>query len=203
MPAVIDEEAKKRIARLAIRRALRSVSLLLLRLANKLPIEVVPIVGEVSTIIETMRTISEFKQLMIDLDAAFKFVQKGPHTLRELQVSPDGYEQFDSYGEFVKSVWNQIQLARRFGPAGNGYEYHHIVTQGGENGSEIPQEQLQNTDNIIRIPKLLHEEVSAEYSRDAAPDGTGRSLYEWLQTLPYEVQREYGLKILRELHLLK
>jgi hypothetical protein len=29
------------------------------------------------------------------------------------------------------------------------------------------------------------------------------SMYQWLQTQPYEVQREEGLKILRKLHILK
>ena len=29
------------------------------------------------------------------------------------------------------------------------------------------------------------------------------TLYQWLQTQPYEVQRERGLKILRDLHILR
>ena len=29
------------------------------------------------------------------------------------------------------------------------------------------------------------------------------NVYQWLQTQPYEVQREWGLKILRDLHILK
>ncbi len=76
------------------------------------------------------------------------------------------------------------------------------MTQGGENGRKIPPEQLQNTDNIIRIPTLLHEAVSGEY-QTAAPDGSGRTVYEWLQTKSYEFQREYGLQILRKLQILK
>jgi hypothetical protein len=201
-PATIDQEAKKRIARLAIRRTLRALALSLLRLASRGAVNIIPIVGEVLTAIEIMRTISELAQLRIEADAALEFVKKGPRALEELQVSSNGYEQFQSYDQFTKSELTQDQLAKRFGPAGDGYEYHHIVTQGGDNADNIPPEQLQNTDNIIRIPTLLHEEVSAKYL-EKAPDDSGRTVYEWLQTKPYEFQREYGLKILRDLHILK
>ena len=67
--------------------------------------------------------------------------------------------------------------------------------------AEIPPEQLQNTDNVIPLPTLLHEAVNAEYS--SRWKDTNMTRYEWLQTRPYDVQREEGLKILRELHILK
>jgi hypothetical protein len=76
------------------------------------------------------------------------------------------------------------------------------VTQGGTNAANIPPEQLHNTENVIRLPTLLHEQVNAEYQRPAE-DGSGRTVYEWLQTKSYEFQREYGLKVLRKLHILK
>ena len=93
-------------------------------------------------------------------------------------------------------------MAKRFGGAGDGNQYHHIVTQGGANADTVPPEQLQNTENIIILPTLLHEAVSDEYLRPA-PDGSKLKLYEWLQTQPYAVQREFGLQILRELNILK
>ena len=73
----------------------------------------------------------------------------------------------------------------------------------------IPSEQLQNTDNIIRLATLLHEEVNAEYLKPApdtstrSPDGSKMNLHQWLQTQPYEVQRKIGLKILQDLYILK
>lgn len=153
--------------------------------------------------IEGSRTIIEFRQLTIDLEAAFQFIKNGPRTLEQLQVSSDDYEEFPSYDQFQKSDRAQDQLVKRFGPAGDGYEYHHIVAQGGENASKIPQQQLQNTDNIIRIPTLLHEAVTAEYYSRKAPDDSGVTFYAWLQTQPYQVQRERGFGILRDLHILK
>lgn len=92
-------------------------------------------------------------------------------------------------------------LAKRFGPAGDGQQYHHIVTQGGANSDNISAELLQNTDNIIRLPTILHEAVNAAYL-DSSPD-PNMNMYQWLQTQPYEVQREEGLKILRNLHIVK
>lgn len=69
------------------------------------------------------------------------------------------------------------------------------------NGDNIPANLLQNTDNIIRLPTLLHEAVNGAYLKKS-PDPS-MNLYQWLQTQPYDVQREAGLKILRELHILK
>jgi hypothetical protein len=174
-PAVIEQEAKKRIARLVMRRALRNVTLLALRLAIRSGVALVPIVGEVMTAIEVMRTISELRKLSIEANAAIEFAQKGPHTLEEIEVSSNDYEEFSSYDEFQKLDPIEYELVKRFGPAGDGYQYHHVVTQGGENATNIPAERLQNTENIIRIPTLLHEAVSAEYQRPAE-DGSGRTV---------------------------
>src|SRR5438046_10060421 len=70
-PAVIEQEAKKRITRLAIRRGLRSAALLLARLASRSALNIVPIVGEVMVMIEGSRTIIECRQLTIDIEGAF------------------------------------------------------------------------------------------------------------------------------------
>jgi hypothetical protein len=146
------------------------------------------------------QTISEYRKLALDADAAIEFVRGGPHGLEELQVSED-YEEFSSYPDFVKGTSYVDLVAKRFGPAGDGSQYHHIVTQGGANASNIAPEQLQSTDNIIRLPTLLHEAVNAEYFR--FDQKLGMTNYQWLQTQPYDVQRESGLRILRELHILK
>jgi hypothetical protein len=71
------------------------------------------------------------------------------------------------------------------------------------NATKIPPAQLQNTDNVIRLPTLVHEAVSAEYLKPAPADET-KTLYEWVQSQPYNIQREEGLRILREkLRILK
>jgi hypothetical protein len=145
-------------------------------------------------------TIAELKKLKIDADAAIEFVKHGPYSLEELQVSSN-YEEFSSYGDFIKDAAYMALLVKRFGGAGSGNQYHHIVTQGGTNENKIPQARLQNTDNVIPLPTLLHEAVNGDYS--SRWENTNMTKYEWLQTQPYDVQREDGLKILRKLHILK
>lgn len=113
----------------------------------------------------------------------------------------NGYQEFASYGDFIKGELTLDVISKMFGRAGDGYQYHHIVTQGDANGDNISPEQLQNTDNIIRLPTLLHEAVNAEYLKPA-PDDPNVTFYAWLQQQPYEVQYEEGLKILRTLHIL-
>jgi hypothetical protein len=48
---------------------------------------------------------------------------------------------------------------------------------------------------------LLHESVNAEYSK-LLQDGTGMTMYQWLQTQSYDIQREEGLKMLERLNIL-
>ena len=112
------------------------------------------------------------------------------------------YQEFPNYRAFVKGEVSLHLVAKMFGSAGAGNQYHHIVTQGGLNGKKFPAELLQNTRNVLPLPTLLHEVATDEY-RKPAPDGSGRTLYRWLQTQPYEVQREIGLNILRKLGILK
>ena len=113
----------------------------------------------------------------------------------------NGFQEFATYDDFIKSEPTLDMIAKMFGNAGDGYQYHHTVTQGGQNANNIPREQLQNTDNIIRLPTLLHEAVNGAYL-GKSPDES-MNMYQWLQTQPYDVQREEGLKILRRLYILK
>jgi hypothetical protein len=201
--AAIAQDVIDRIARIKARHELRTEALAVLRLAAELLVDAIPGIGfaaDVATLIDMANTIAELKQLKIDADAAIDFVKKGPYSLDELQVSRD-YEEFSSYGDFVKDGSYIEFLTKRFRPAGKGNQYHHIVTQGGANGTNIPAEQLQNTDNVIPLPTLLHEAVNGKCNERW--NDTKMTRYQWLQTRPYDVQREEGLKILRELHILK
>jgi hypothetical protein len=191
-------ELTQKVKSLIARRALRTGLLAGLRVglegsANLIP--AVDVAADVLMAADIARTVVEFRKLAVDAAAALDFVKDGPHTLEDLQVSPGDYEQFSSYDEFYKAESSLELLAKRFGPAGDGQQYHHIVTQGGANADNIPPEQLQNTYNIIRLPTLLHEAVNAEYAK-LLQDGTGMTMYRWLQTQSYDVQREEGLKIL-------
>ena len=192
------------VAQQFARRALRIGALAVLSLAVESAAEAVPGVDFAATaaMLAGMATlVSDFKQLKIDADAAVEFVNDGPHSFEDLQVSASDYEEFPSYDEFYKLKLQGNSLGKWAGPAGDGSQYHHIVTQGGDNASNFSPEQLQNTDNIVILPTLLHEAVNAEYSQ--IKEGTNMTTYQWLQTQPYEVQYEDGLKILRKLNILK
>ena len=187
-----------------MRRELRISLLAVLQVGIEAPANLIPgvdVAADVAMLASIARTASEFRKIAIDAAAAFDFAKVGPHTLEDLQVSSSRYEEFPNYDEFIKGRLSLDQLVKRFGPAGNGNQHHHVVTQGGDNASKIPPEQLQNTDNIIILPALLHEAVSAEYLRPK--EKTNMTLYQWLQTQPYDIQREEGLKFLRNLHILK
>jgi hypothetical protein len=197
----ITQDIKARINRQELRLGLvAALHIGLETLANLIP--GVDVAADVAMVADLARTLSEYRKLAIDAAAAFNFIKAGPHSIEDLQVSSSDYEEFSNYDQFLKVGSNPDQMAKRFGSAGAGNQYHHIVTQGGANADKIPPEQLQNTENIIILPTLLHEAVNDEYLKPA-PDGSKRTLYEWLQTQPYDIQREFGLKILRELHILK
>jgi hypothetical protein len=196
-------ELTQKVKSLIARRALRTGLLAALRIGIEALGNLIPgvdVAADVMMVADIARTVVEFRKLAIDAAAALDFVNDGPRDLEDLQVS-SSYEEFSSYDQFYKGELGPELLAKRFGPAGDGEQYHHIVTQGGANADNISPEQLQNTDNIIRLPTILHEAVDAEYLK-SSPD-PNMNMYQWLQTKPYDVQREEGLKILRNLHLIK
>jgi hypothetical protein len=198
-------ESKLRVMRLAMRRALRIAVLRVLRMGAKAAGELIPIIGQIVTVFteaaEIVGAAGDLRRLQADARAALDFAKEGPHQLKDLQVSSNGYEEFSGYGQFTKIALYMELLIKRFGPAGDGYQYHHIVTQGGANQDNIPPGQLQNTENIIRIPTILHEAINEAYSKKK--EGTNMTVYQWIQTQPYDVQRQEGLKILRKLHIIE
>ena len=201
-PLEIELEA----ARVANRRAFRITAIAVLRMSAEAAANIVPIldaIADAMLAVDAINLAIEWQKLKVERQAAFDFIKKAPYSLDELQVrSPLGYEEFSSYDMFTKIALEDEDLSKRFGSAGAGYQYHHVVTQGGENATKIPPAQLQNTDNIIRLPTLIHEAVTARYAEVVEQDLT-KTLCQWLQTQPYDVQRAKGIEILRELGILK
>jgi hypothetical protein len=197
--ASIMQEIKDRITRQKLRLNLvAALHIGVEAIANLIP--GTDVAADVAMVADIARTASEYRKLAIDAAAALDFAKEGPHSIEDLQVSSGGYEEFAAYDQFVKGQLSLDQMAKRFGGAGDGNQYHHIVTQGGANADNLSPRQLQNTDNIIRLPTLLHEAVNDEYLRPSRVPNM--NMYQWLQTQPYGVQRDEGLKILRELHIL-
>ena len=185
---------------------MRTTAIALLRMSGEVAANIIPIIDILADVMlanDIITLAREWQKLKIEQQAVSDFIKKAPYSLVELQVrSPLGYEEFSRYDLFIKITLDDKDLSKRFGPAGDGYQYHHIVTQGGQNATKIPAAQLQNTDNIVRLPTLIHEAVTAEYLGPAPADET-KTLYEWVQSQPYSIQRGEGLRILRKLRILK
>ena len=198
-------QSESRIMRQAARRAAKIISARAMRMGARALVDLVPAVGQLIAAFleaaEVVGTIDDLDKLADEINAALDFLKKGPHSLQELQVPSHDYQEFSNYDQFIKVQLGLEAISKRFGGAGDGYQYHHIVTQGGANQRNVPPEQLQNTENIIRLPTLLHEAVNDAYSE--TKDGTNMTKYEWIQTQPYDVQREEGLRILRRLHVIE
>lgn len=195
-------EKTDRLARQVVRQQIRMGLLYILRrhalgLAIHTVGDLIPgldAVAGVATAADLAAMAEEYGALKRNADAAIEFIQKGPYDLEQLRVSPDD-ETFSSFWEFKKT-----DLDKRFGPAGDGLEYHHIVEQ--SSNGDIPARELQSTQNIVLIPRLLHEEISAQYSRSSY-ELNGSSLRASLNGASFDDRRNAGLQVMREIGILK
>jgi len=105
-----------------------------------------------------------------------------PKTLAEMRP-PVRVEDYSSYKAF-----------ERKNSAGLGYQWHHIREQefGNHQGWDVDA-----TDNIVRIPVVLHRRISAFYSSKRAELG-GLTIREWVKMRDPEFQWQFGLFVLRE-----
>jgi hypothetical protein len=91
------------------------------------------------------------------------------------------------------------QLRRYLGPAGQGYQWHHIVDQTRGNLERFGPEAIHSTDNVIRVPTPVHvgkNSISAYYS-STTPFTKGQTIRQWLSTQSFSTQREYGITTLK------
>jgi hypothetical protein len=170
-----------------------------LRLGGEAASNAVPgldVAGDAAMAVDISSMAEEVTELRAETEIAEEFASKGPYTLEQLRVSPDD-EEFLSFDAFKKSD----DLDKRFSPAEDGYEYHHIVEQNAE--GNIPAAELNSTRNIVRIPKLLHEEINSEYSRIPEDAAERTSLRDRLRGASFETRWEAGLAAMRRVGFLK
>jgi hypothetical protein len=196
-------ETVERATRKAARRTIRARLIAHLKQTNEIKDEAedkIDALERNSLLLDDIgQMVVQAQDLKLETEAALEFAQLGPRTLQELQVTEIG-ESFSSYDAFLKYEPEEL-LEKRFGRAGDGQQYHHIVEEAINDGA-IPASQLQSTDNIIRIPTLLHEEISAIYSR-SAPTAPNMTLRQWLKGQSYQAQYDYGLSVMRNLGILR
>jgi hypothetical protein len=142
----------------------------------------------------------EYADLTAQGEMAVNFIKNGPYTLDQLRATPED-KSFSSFDAFKKTDMDDKAPIDKFaGPAGDGYEWHHIVEQG-SNGQILDTADLQSTRNIIRLPKALRDIISSEYARN--DQGLGTTFRKSLSGKPFEEQLQAGLGKLRELNILK
>jgi hypothetical protein len=94
-----------------------------------------------------------------------------------------------------------------------GYEQHHIVEQTDANIKKdihLPSEflekfgrdMIEDPNNIVWVPRLRHELISADYSRNISGAGTP-TLRQSLSQSDFATQRAAGLDVLRNRGVLK
>jgi hypothetical protein len=179
------------------RRRIRALLATALRAGRDSLAALVPGIGEIMgvlTVGDLVAGAAEVIQLGKDADIAAAFAKEAPFALDDLRVSTDD-ESFSSFASFRKM--DEV-TEKRFGSAGSGYQYHHIVEQGGANADNIPADLLNSTENIIRLPTLVHELINTMYSREATQE-PGSTLRQWVQKKPYDEQLAFGVQILRDL----
>ncbi|MBX9710079.1 MAG: hypothetical protein K2X60_03520 [Xanthobacteraceae bacterium] len=121
----------------------------------------------------------------------------------------DQIEQIKALTDVIKSSndppKNLEELQALVGSASQpGYHDHHIVEEKAAQNAGIPESFIQGRDNLARIPTLKHYDITADYQRtELQPDGSFRSLREFLQDKDFETRRAYGLAIMRKNGVLK
>jgi hypothetical protein len=195
--------AEKAELRIAARRAFREAALDALKNAGKkLVLSEIPIVGQLAdlaTLYDVYRFAKQFIELRAAIKAATRFINEGAHTLANLRVSQQ-FARFDNYDALVKTGCCSLagdDLEKRFGAAGDGMEYHHII----ERTSGASKAVTETTENIIRIPAILHEAINGEYQKTFEWT-KGLSLRDWLRRQPDDVKKEYGLWVLHKLGII-
>jgi len=200
--AATEKKVAAKEIRLLARRAIRTGALDALKVGGKLILDAIPIIdvaAGISTARDVLEMAKDYRAFRIAVKAVQEFVDRGPQTLKQLLVdsTPRSFKNFaalkklDSIGEL------SAELQKFYGPAGEGMEYHHIIEQ----GSGLSADVVQNSNNVVSIPKILHEAINARYLQPVEQSGN-QSLRLWLRGKPARLQRLWGEKIMRDLGIM-
>jgi len=83
-----------------------------------------------------------------------------------------------------------------------GYDIHHVVEQTQAEADGFTREMIDSTDNLVRVPRLKHQEINAWY-QTKNPDFGGLSPREYLSGRNWDVRRQVGLDALRMFGVLR
>jgi hypothetical protein len=107
--------------------------------------------------------------------------------------------QIESYRDPPKSLEELQQAVSTPAP---GYDIHHIVEQTQAERDGFTREVIDSPDNLVRIPRLKHQEINAWYQEKNRNFG-GMPPREYLSGRNWDVRRSVGLDALRDSGVLK
>jgi hypothetical protein len=84
----------------------------------------------------------------------------------------------------------------------DGYEDHHVVEQNSAEQDGFPRSQIDDRENVVRIPTYRHRDINGWYSTKNDAFG-GQSPRDYLRGRTWEERREMGLSALRRFEVLK
>lgn len=100
----------------------------------------------------------------------------------------------------AKETFTSFRAFKRVnGTAGAGNAWHHIVEQNKDNIAKFGAESIHNLDNLVKIPHgkgSLHMKVTGHYN--SIMPGTSMRVRDYVKTLGYDEQFEYGINKLIE-----
>lgn len=94
------------------------------------------------------------------------------------------------------------ELQRAASTPAPGYDIHHIVEQTQAEQDGFPREAIDDPANLVRVPRLKHQEINAWY-QTKNPEYGELSPREYLSGRSWEVRRAVGLQALRDHGVLK
>ena len=87
-------------------------------------------------------------------------------------------------------------------PPKKGYENHHIAEQTAARDDGFDEDRINGRDNVVRIPRLKHQEINGWYGRKN-PEFGGKPPREHLRGRTWEERISMGHRALREHGALK
>lgn len=90
---------------------------------------------------------------------------------------------------------------RAAGGSKPGYHWHHIVEQGGRNGSRFLPDALHNPNNLVQIPRQIHEQCINRWMGRSnvsifGVNAGSKPLREAVRNRGFELQHNFGIQLL-------
>ena len=144
-----------------------------------------------------IREISKLGSRAWDWVTGAKKAEAASSVSRSAETAVKGADNVVETSETARRSFSSFaQLKRVLGPAGEGKEWHHIVTQAQE--SRFGADLIHSTDNVVAIPIDVHIELHSFYgSKQDFTDGM--RVRDWLKSKSFQEQYEYGAETLRQI----